>query len=67
MDTTKVSELTITEFKALIRDTVTDTVQNIFKGKHIPYVDDQEQNELEAMFCKKPSPQKFIFETQIEL
>ena len=67
MDTTKVSELTVTEFKVLIRDTVIDTVQNIIKGKYIPYVDDDEQNELESMFGKKPYPQEFISKAQIEL
>lgn len=67
MNTTKISELTVSEFKVLIRDTVIDTVQNIITRKYIPYIDDEEQNELESMFGKNPYPQEFISKAQIEL
>ncbi len=63
MNDLKVSDLSVSEFKALIRETLIETLE----GLGIPEVDDEEQKELEAMFGKKPKAEEFVSEKQIEI
>jgi len=63
MNTMKVSDLSISEFKKLIKETMLETLESI----SIPKVDEDEQRELEAMFGKKPGEEQFVSERKIEL
>jgi hypothetical protein len=62
-NTIKVSDLTIPEFKSLIRETIIETLKELY----IPDVDDAEQKELEAMFGKKPIEEEYVYEKEIEI
>ena len=63
MNTMKVSDLSISEFKKLIKETMLETLESI----SIPEVDEEEQMELEAMFGKKPVQEQFVSERKVEL
>ncbi len=63
MNTLKVSDLSVSEFKKLIKETMLETLVSF----GIPEVDEEEQQELEAMFGKKPAQEEFVSERKIEL
>lgn len=68
MSSTKVAELSVDEFKEIIRDTVIETFKkNILDREILPYIDDKEQQELEEMFGKRPMSEEFISEREIEI
>jgi hypothetical protein len=67
MNTQKISDLSVDEFKALIQNTIIETIQGILAGELIPEIDDEEQRELEEMFGKSPQPEEYIFEKKIQL
>lgn len=60
---TKVSDLSIQEFRALIRKTILETL-NEFSLREI---DTEEQAELEAMFGTDPGSEKAVYEREIQL
>ncbi len=68
MSSTKVAELSVDEFKEIIRDTVIETFKkNILDREILPYIDDKEQQELEEMFGKRPMSEELISEREIEI
>lgn len=67
MNNLKVADLSIEEFKALIREIVAETLRDILSREHILDVDDEEQQELKAMFGRSPQPEEFVSERTIEL
>jgi len=65
---TRVADLSVDEFKEIIRDTVIKTLKkDIINKEIIPYINDNEQQELEKMFGKNPLPEEFISEREIEI
>ncbi|MBC8186401.1 hypothetical protein H8E88_35415 [candidate division KSB1 bacterium] len=68
MMSTKVADLSVDEFKEIIRDTVIETFKrDILDKEMLPYIDDKEQQQLEEMFGKKPMSEEFISEREIEI
>jgi hypothetical protein len=67
MNNLKVADLSIEEFKTLMREIVFETLQDMLSKEHILEVDDGEQQELEAMFGKSPQLEEFVSERTIEL
>ncbi len=63
MNTSKVSDLSVSEFKKLIKETMLETLVSF----GVPEVDEEEQKELEAMFGNKPTQEQFASEKKIEL
>lgn len=63
MNTLKVSDLSVSEFKKLIKETMLETLVSF----GVPEVDEEEQKELEAMFGNKPTQEQFGSEKKIEL
>ncbi len=63
MSSVKVSDLSIPEFKKLIKETMLETLMDF----GIAEVSDEEQKELEKMFGKKPTQEGFVSERKIEL
>ena len=63
MKSTKVSDLSISEFKSLIKETMIETLESY----GISEVDEGEQQELEIMFGKKPKKEKYSEEKTIEI
>ncbi len=69
MENAKVGELTLAEFKAIIRDIIIEALEELgySESSEIAYVDDEEQKELEAMFGKQPEKKEYVLERDIEL
>ncbi|GCC11172.1 hypothetical protein IPdc08_01221 [archaeon] len=69
MENTKVGELTLIEFKRIIRDIITEAIEELGYSEfsEITYVDDEEQKELEAMFGKQPEKEEYVLGREIEL
>lgn len=63
MSNQKNFDLSIAEFKTLIRETMIETLESF----GIPEVDNGEQKELEEMFGKKPKSGQFVIEKEIEV
>ncbi len=60
---TKVSDLSIQEFQALIRETILETLKEF----SLREIDTEEQAELEAMFGTDPGSEKAVYEREIQL
>ena len=60
---TKVSELSIDELKTLMRETMLETLHEF----QLREIDDDEQEELEAMFGTAPYPEECVYEREIEV
>ena len=60
---TKVSDLSIQEFQALIRETILETLKEF----SLREIDNEEQAELEAMFGTDPGSEKAVYEREIQL
>ncbi len=67
MNNLKVADLSVEEFKVLLRETVIETLRDMLSREHILDVDDEEQQELEAMFGKSPQQEEFVSERTIEV
>ena len=60
---TKVSDLSIQEFKTMIKETMIETLKEYVLRE----VNDEEQTELEAMFGTGPRSEKAVCEREIEI
>lgn len=60
---TTVSELSVQEFKTLIRETMLETLQEF----SLREIDDDEQAELEAMFGVSPHAEDAAYERAIDV
>lgn len=67
MHTTKVADLSVVEFQALMRETIIETVRGLLENRVVPEIEDAEQRELEAMFGKAPEPEEFVMTRSLEL
>jgi len=67
MNTTKVADLSVAEFQALMRETIIETVRGLLENRVVSEIEDAEQRELEAMFGNAPEPEEFVTTRSLEL
>ena len=60
---TKISDLSIRELQALIKETMLETLKEF----SIREIDVEEQSELEEMFGSVPRSEKIVYERKIQL
>ncbi len=70
MEAIRVSELSIKEFKQLVKEVLIEVLKDMdvrIEVLDVPYVSDEEQKELEGMFGKNPDIVEFVYKKEIEV